>query len=93
MSGAHRSASPPAAEARLTDRAVTSRAEPTFPKTVVLIPAYFLPLPSTTVPAYGATVLAPTVVTQGTTWFKVAAPGPAFPAAVATKMPADAADR
>ena len=93
VSGAQTAASVPVAEARLTDRAVTSRARPTSPKTVVLIPAYFLPLPRTTVPAYGATVLAATVVTQGVTWFRVDAPAPALPAEVATKIPAEAADR
>src|SRR5512132_4288528 len=91
--GAQTVASSAAAEARFTDRAVTSRAGPRLPRTVVLIPAYFLPLPRTTVPAYGATVLAATVVTHGVTWFAVDAPGPALPAEVATKMPADAADR
>src|SRR4029450_10208719 len=91
--GAQSAASPPEAEACFTDRAVTSLADPTLPKTVVLIPAYFLPLPRTTVPAYGATVLAATVVTQGVTWLAVDASGPALPAEVATKMPADAAVR
>ena len=51
---------------------------PTVPETVVLIPAYFLPLPRTTVPAYGATVLATTVVTQGVTWFRVDYFGPSI---------------
>ncbi len=52
-----------------------------------------MPLPSTTVPACGATVLAATVVSQGATWLSVDAPGPSLPAEVATKMPALAAER
>ncbi len=38
---------------------------PTFAVTVVLDPAYREPSPSTTVPSYGCTVLAATVVAQG----------------------------
>ena len=43
--------------------------------------------------AYGATVLAATVVTHGATWSRVEAPGPLLPADAETKTPAAAADR
>ena len=72
----------------LTRAAMTSGAGPTLLNTVVLMPAYFLPLPSSTVPAYGAIVLAATVVSHGATWSTVAGPGPLLPADVETKMPA-----
>ena len=77
----------------LTRDALTSGAGPMLENTVVLMPAYFAPLPSTTVPPYGATVLVATVVSHGATCSTVDGPGPLLPAAVATKTPALAADR
>src|SRR5215212_6357687 len=90
--GAQTAASPADADARFTDRPATSLAGPILSKTVVLIPAYFLPLPRTTVPAYGLTVLAATVVSHGLTWCSVDGP-PSLPAAAETRMPAEAAER
>src|SRR5918997_2945087 len=73
--------------------AATSGAGPTSESTVALLPAYFARLPRTTVPAYGATVLAATVVSQGATCSRVDGPGPLLPAEADTKMPPAAADR
>ena len=42
-------------------------------------------------PAYGATVLAATVVSHGDGWSRVDGPGPELPAEAETKMPAAAA--
>ncbi len=79
---------------RRTRPAATSGARPTSLVTVVLMPAYLrVPLPSTTVPAYGATVLAATVVSHGALWSRVDAPGPSLPAEAETKIPAAAAEK
>jgi hypothetical protein len=59
----------------------------------VLTPAYLLPSPRTTVPSYGLSVLAATVVTHGEVLSMVDAPGPLLPAEAETKIPAEAAER
>ena len=64
------------------------------PSTVVLIPAYSWPLPSSTVAAVRARPCSPRPWSpRATRGRSVEAPGPLLPAEVATKMPAEAADR